>query len=541
MKRFSELLTEAALPKKEPAPKAEPTPQESAESLSKKAVNSSKTADQAPMTAPYADQHAAHLAAADAHHEAANGHLTASQAGKNAELHGMHAATHRSIARNHEKVAAVYAMGATSGKKTVKEEVEVEENLTEAFEILAELSKATLASYIPKAARAAGGAKSYGDKMREKQSNDPVGSPERKVHGELANMMHRAAEKKHRGIAAAAKKLAEDYVDAFVGLEEGFEMLDILSNPFLCELDKSTLASYVTRASSKAAAHSSRASLHSAYAQGHTEVGSHEQAARANSRAHKEHGKALKRLKGVATAAHKLSEEEEPSLLEAVISAARGIRASGYDASADVAAAKARAAARKEAQLKVIRDKYPVKKAEGSDEAKAARAAAKKDMKEEVEVVTELEKKTLASYIKKASHDVAAKSAATSRYAERAHVAKQAGDVGSAHHHNKTADKFFNQSWKRRGHMAQAADKLAEEVEFILEFRQPVDHATLRGKKAKDGSTILYDKHGDIPADKDQQKKIVAKAHELRVAKAKSASAVKEDVEWTDISNLVED
>jgi hypothetical protein len=502
VKRFSELLTEAALPKKEPAPKAEPTPTESAESLSKKAVNASKTADQTPFTAPYGDQHALHLTAADAHHEAANGHLTASQSEKHKELHAMHSATHRSIARNHEKVAAIFATGAaSSGKKTVKEEVDpeefTEEALAEALEMLAELKKTTLASYVKKASfRAGQSMRAYGETNKTKHVDKAM--------------------KREAGIAKAVDKLAE----SFVGMYEGLDMLDILSNPFLVELDKSTLASYVKKASVSAASSTAKGAHHADNAQGHRDIGSHQRAATEHGLANKHYRKAAKRLNGVSTASDKLKEEVEPTLLEAIISAARGIRASGYDASGDVAAAKERAAKRKESQLKVIREKYPVKKAEGSDEAKKAREAAKRDMKEEVEPLQELSKPTLGAYIKKAANNLGSNMV-------RSVQGKGGADTAA----------------KREKGISTAASKLSEEVapEFILEFRQPIDHATLRGKKAKDGSTILYDRHGDIPADKDQQKKIVAKAHELRVAKAKSASAVKEDTDWTDISNLLED
>lgn len=493
MKRFSELLTEAALPKKEPAPKAEPTPTESAESLSKKAVNASKTADQTPFSAPYGDQHALHLTAADAHHEAANSHLAASQSEKHKELHAMHSATHRSIARNHEKAAAIFATGAaSSGKKTVKEEVDpeefTEEALAEALEMLAELKKTTLASYVKKA------------------SNDVATKYK--------------SWKRRQGIAKAVDKLAEELIDAHIGLQEGLDMLDILDNPFLVELDKSTLVSYVKKASVNAASSAAKGAHHANNAQGHRDIGSHQRAAAEHGLANKHYRKAAKRLNGVSTASDKLKEEVEPTLLEAIISAARGIRASGYDASGDVAAAKERAAKRKESQLKVIREKYPVKKAEGSDEAKKAREAAKRDMKEEVEPLQELSKPTLGAYIKKAANNLGS------------NMVRSVQGKGGA-----------DKAAKREKGISTAASKLSEEVtpEFILEFRQPIDHATLRGKKAKDGSTILYDKHGDIPADKVQQKKIVAKAHELRVAKAKSASAVKEDTDWTDISNLLED
>lgn len=81
----------------------------------------------------------------------------------------------------------------------------------------------------------------------------------------------------------------------------------------------------------------------------------------------------------------------------------------------------------------------------------------------------ELSKGTLASYIKKASHDIATKSAATGRYAERANKeqdARKKGDYSGyqqGRKDNAFADKMFAKSWKRRANIALAADKLAKE------------------------------------------------------------------------------
>jgi hypothetical protein len=92
---------------------------------------------------------------------------------------------------------------------------------------------------------------------------------------------------------------------------------------------------------------------------------------------------------------------------------------------------------------------------------------------EEVEL-DELSKKTLGSYVKGASQDIATKSAATGRYAERANKAsddmKKTGDYSQYTQKRKddeTADKMFNKSWKRRIGVAKAVDKLTkEEVEL---------------------------------------------------------------------------
>lgn len=92
------------------------------------------------------------------------------------------------------------------------------------------------------------------------------------------------------------------------------------------------------------------------------------------------------------------------------------------------------------------------------------------------ETINELAPATLASYIKKASHDVATKSAATGRYADRANKARdkmKKGDYSDWQQGKKDdefADKMFKKSWNRRKGIAKAADKLATE-ETINELR----------------------------------------------------------------------
>ncbi len=89
---------------------------------------------------------------------------------------------------------------------------------------------------------------------------------------------------------------------------------------------------------------------------------------------------------------------------------------------------------------------------------------------EESVQIDEVSKKTLASYIKKASHDVATKSAATGRYAERANKEednrKKNQDYSGyqqGRKDNAFADKMFDKSWKRRKGIAKAADKLSKD------------------------------------------------------------------------------
>jgi hypothetical protein len=108
----------------------------------------------------------------------------------------------------------------------------------------------------------------------------------------------------------------------------------------------------------------------------------------------------------------------------------------------------------------------------GRAERAAARLAAKvkHGMKEDVEQIDEVSKKTLGSYIKAASHDVAAKGAFTRHFADksRAETAAQRPDL--ARITMKKADKMQDAGMKRRANMAKAVDRLTkEDVEQIDE------------------------------------------------------------------------
>jgi len=83
--------------------------------------------------------------------------------------------------------------------------------------------------------------------------------------------------------------------------------------------------------------------------------------------------------------------------------------------------------------------------------------------KEETEQLDELSKGTLGSYIKKASHDVAAKGAFTRHFADksRAETAEQKHDI--ARKTMKKADKMQDAGMKRRANMAKAVDRLTKE------------------------------------------------------------------------------
>jgi len=88
---------------------------------------------------------------------------------------------------------------------------------------------------------------------------------------------------------------------------------------------------------------------------------------------------------------------------------------------------------------------------------------AAKKTNEEVEQIDELSKGTLGSYIKKASHDVAAKGAFTRHFADksRAETAEQKHDI--ARKTMKKADKMQDAGMKRRANMAKAVDRLTKE------------------------------------------------------------------------------
>lgn len=87
-------------------------------------------------------------------------------------------------------------------------------------------------------------------------------------------------------------------------------------------------------------------------------------------------------------------------------------------------------------------------------------------LREDTDQLDELSKGKLGSYIKAASHDVATKSAATGRYADRANKARdkmKKGDYSDWQQGKKDdefADKMFKKSWKRRQGIAKATDKL---------------------------------------------------------------------------------
>jgi hypothetical protein len=129
----------------------------------------------------------------------------------------------------------------------------------------------------------------------------------------------------------------------------------------------------------------------------------------------------------------------------------------------------------------------------------------------ESEQIDELSKKTLGNYLKKASHDVATKSAATARYAERSNVAKdrhKQGDYSGwqkGREDDETSNKFFAKSWKRRQGMAKAIDKLTDNSVRI----EADETMKKKAKTDKDQVDVSDEDMVDVtPTDKKSTKKV---------------------------------
>jgi hypothetical protein len=106
--------------------------------------------------------------------------------------------------------------------------------------------------------------------------------------------------------------------------------------------------------------------------------------------------------------------------------------------------------------------KFKQIKSAGGDHVHAEIHVNGKPMKEDAEQIDEISKGTLGSYIKKASHDVAAKGAFTRHFADksRAETAAQRPDL--ARLTMKKADKMQDAGMKRRANMAKAVDRLTK-------------------------------------------------------------------------------
>lgn len=96
---------------------------------------------------------------------------------------------------------------------------------------------------------------------------------------------------------------------------------------------------------------------------------------------------------------------------------------------------------------------------------KKRKVYAKEDVELDDEELNELKSSTLASYVKKASHDVAAKGALTRSWSELSGRQKAEDKWVDAKQSSEKADKIFNKSWKRRQSMAKAVDKLASRAD----------------------------------------------------------------------------
>jgi hypothetical protein len=106
----------------------------------------------------------------------------------------------------------------------------------------------------------------------------------------------------------------------------------------------------------------------------------------------------------------------------------------------------------------------------GKSKAQVAKPAVQAVQNEQVEQLDELKKSTLASYVKKASHDVAAKGAATRQFANDSRAASKNQEYDVAKKSMDKADKTFAKGYSRRMGMAKAVDRLVkEEVEHIEE------------------------------------------------------------------------
>jgi hypothetical protein len=160
------------------------------------------------------------------------------------------------------------------------------------------------------------------------------------------------------------------------------------------------------------------------------------------------------------------------------------------------------------------------------------------------EQVDEVSKKTLGSYIKKASHDVATKSAATGRYAERSNKEednrKKNNDYSGyrqGRKDNETADKMFKKSWKRREGIAKATDKLTKEE--VQDSSNPLPPAGAKERiqnklgtaGAKSSVDPSYKHQGATASDREEMNKKMEKLDEVSKAKvARYATKAVDDV-----------
>lgn len=145
------------------------------------------------------------------------------------------------------------------------------------------------------------------------------------------------------------------------------------------------------------------------------------------------------------------------------------------------------------------------KKAAGEGNPDLTKGAVTAVKQESVEQIDEISKATLGSYVKKASHDVAAKGAATRQFANDSEAARKKEDYSEARKKMQMADKTFSKSWKRREGMAKAVDRMTkEEVEQVDERKMSEPEMKKREeivKSMKKGMQGFKDRYGDRAKD----------------------------------------
>ena len=164
-------------------------------------------------------------------------------------------------------------------------------------------------------------------------------------------------------------------------------------------------------------------------------------------------------------------------------------------------------------EIKIAQDKSI-----GKSKAEVAKPAVQAVRVEESQQLDELKKSTLASYVKKASHDVAHKGAMTRQHANDSEAARKDSRYNDARKSMEKADKTFAKSWKRRENMGKAVDRLAkEEVEQIVEI------STKTLARAASAASDPINHYADDQKYHDPQK---FADHAKKTKDAKSAAAV---------------
>lgn len=178
---------------------------------------------------------------------------------------------------------------------------------------------------------------------------------------------------------------------------------------------------------------------------------------------------------------------------------------------------------------------------------------------EEYEQLDEISKQKLGAYIKKASHDVAARGAVTRQLSVDARAAKARGEHRTARETETKANKAFLKSWKRREGMAKAVDRLTkEETEQLDELSKTTlgsyvkkaaldsamrmgQAATMKNKAAANAEAKKAGKrYGGVVKATDRLAKEEVEQIDER-AKWRSSSAAKKDLDPDDTSGVASD